>query len=93
MLEKPAKGVRGFLLYNPFDDRHFFRIYDKENKRKFKDYAISIEDLEIEILASGASLMEYQPDEQPGIYPNVIDWSSSVYSKARKAQEKKQEDL
>ena len=27
MTEKPAKGMTGFLLYNPFADRHFFRVY------------------------------------------------------------------
>lgn len=50
MNEKPAKGVKGFLLYSPFTHKHFFRVYDKTDKSKFKDYDICAEDIEIEII-------------------------------------------
>ena len=36
--EKSAKGVRGFLLYNPFTKNHFFRIHNSKNPTKFKKY-------------------------------------------------------
>lgn len=68
-VEKPAKGVKGFLLYNPFTDHYWFRVYNPENKREYKDYKLSIEDLEIEILAGGASL--YESEEG-----NRISWAS-----------------
>jgi hypothetical protein len=47
--EKSAKGVKGFLLYNPFQKCHIFRVYDKQNKKEFIDYKIIAEDIEIKI--------------------------------------------
>ena len=47
--ESPAKGRKGFILYNPFDEKHFFRIYDPENKRKFTDYEVC-EEVEVQVL-------------------------------------------
>lgn len=74
---KPAKGAKGFLLYNPFTHRHFFRIYDPEDKRKFTDYRLSAEDIEVEILASGLELYEYK-DEEEAEKKNRLDWSRKV---------------
>jgi len=69
MTEQPAKGVKGFFLYNPFTERHFFRVYDPDNKRQYKDYVVSAEDIEVEILAGGLSLYH---DGKSG----RLDWAS-----------------
>jgi len=71
MIEKPAKDVEGFLLYNPFAHRHFFRIYNKKDKRKFTDYDVRIEDLEIKIICNSASLYKTKKG-------NFLDWNSKV---------------
>ena len=71
MIEKPAKGIHGFLLYSPFTKNYFFRVYDPENKREFTDYELVIEDLEIEILSNDACLYE-------GGKENKLDYSSKV---------------
>ena len=54
MREKPAKGVRGFLLWSPVANRYFFRVY-REN-HEFIDYDLDIEELEVEILDDCAVL-------------------------------------
>jgi hypothetical protein len=73
MTETPAKGVRGFLLYNPFSERHFFRIYDPNDKSKFKDYRLAAEDVEIEILSGQVALYDYKDGEK-----GRLDWDSRV---------------
>ena len=60
IFEKPAKGVRGFLLWN---DSYFFRVYNEKDRSQFIDYKICAEDIEIEILADGLSLYEGPRDE------------------------------
>jgi len=70
-MEKSAKGVRGFILWNPINEQYFFRVYNPENRREYKDYKLQIEDLEIEIIAGGASLYESK-------LGNTLDWSSKV---------------
>jgi hypothetical protein len=72
--EKPAKGVRGFILYNPFTGNRWFRIYDPETKGKYTDYKISAEDIQVEILAGGLSLYE-------GEQGNRLDWASDIFTK------------
>jgi len=69
MKEKSAKGVKGFLLYSPFDKCHFFRVY---NKKKFKDYRITAEDIEIKLLSKFNALVEFDNGE------SVLDYTSEV---------------
>lgn len=68
--EKGAKGVRGFLLYNPFTKNHFFRTYSK--KDRFKDYKITAEDIEIKLLSNFNALIELDGGE------NILDYSSEI---------------
>lgn len=69
--EKPAKGKKGFLLYSPFKQTHFFRIYDGEN---FKDYDLIAEEIEIQIVDKWVSL--YQSEER-----NKLDFSKKALGK------------
>jgi len=62
-----AKGVKGFLLYSPFTHKHFFRVYDSEDKSKFKDYRLSAEDIEVEILANDIVMIDGEQAR--------LDWS------------------
>lgn len=59
--ETPATGIRGILIYLPFqkgqgEGRYVFRVYDAEDKRKFIDYEMNIDDLQIEIYGNYSSL-------------------------------------
>jgi len=72
MKEKSAKGVKGFLLYSPFDKCYFFRVYNKKNPKKFKDYRITAEDIEIKLLSDFNSLIEFKNGEK------VLDYSQKV---------------
>lgn len=76
--EKSAKGVKGFLLYNPFTKNHFFRIHNKKNPVKFKDYKITAEDIEIRLLSNFNSLVEFENGDK------ILDYSSEVLGKSRK---------
>lgn len=78
--ETSAKGKRGFLLYNPFTGKHFFRIYESDDKRKFTDYKVCAEDIEIEILAGGLSLYKSDNEDER----SRLDWSSKVLGRAKK---------
>lgn len=49
-MEEPARGLKGHLLWNPFEKSYFFRVYDPEDKSKFEDYDLAADDIEIEIL-------------------------------------------
>lgn len=77
MTETPARGVRGFFLYNPITHKHWFRVYDPVDRRKYRDYEFQIEDLEVEILAHGAALY-YDEETRRG----SLTWSSGVSSSA-----------
>ena len=57
---KSAKGVKGFLLYSPVTHKYFFRIYDEEDKRKFVDYDLCADDIEIEIIDTHLELSEVE---------------------------------
>lgn len=59
-IEIPAEGVSGFLLYDPFENRHFFRVYNPTDKTKFEDYRLSAEDIEITIIDTHLSLYKGQ---------------------------------
>lgn len=50
-MTEPAKGKRGFLLYDPAKTGYFFRIYhdDEQGRKQFTDYDICVNDLAIEI--------------------------------------------
>jgi len=79
MTEKPANKVRGFLLYNPITERHFFRIYGeadpKTGRKPFTDYKVCAEDIELTIEATGLALYEVENGDEE---KNRLDWSSKV---------------
>lgn len=70
--EKPAKGVKGFFLYSPSDKKYFFRVYDQEDKKKFTDYQVTAEDIEVELVSDYNAL--YDEDDAE----NRLDYSSKV---------------
>ncbi len=46
-----AHGVTGFIMRDLLGNgRPTFRVYDKKNKRKFKDYDITAEEVEVKIV-------------------------------------------
>ena len=74
MSERPAQGIRGFLLYDVIRQQYFFRVQGKssETERKsYKDYEISAEDIEIEIQSDDISIYESEDS-------NRLDWSSKA---------------
>lgn len=73
--EKPAKGVKGFLLYSPLTRTHFFRIHNKKDPTKFKDYTITAEDIEIKLLSNFNALIELDTGE------NILDYSAKALGK------------
>lgn len=70
--EKRAKGVRGYLLYSPFTKSHFFRVHNKKDPTKFKDYKITAEDIEIKLMSDFNALVELENGE------NILDYSAKV---------------
>lgn len=70
--EKKAKGIRGFLLYSPITKNHFFRVHNKKDPTKFKDYKITAEDIEIKLLSNFNALIELNTGEK------ILDYSSKV---------------
>lgn len=70
--EEDAKGKTGFLLYNPFTEKHFFRIYHPTNKRIYTDYRLSAEDIEVTILAGSLSLYKNKEGD------SWLGWSSKI---------------
>lgn len=70
--EKKTKGVRGYLLYDPIDQKHFFRVYNKKDPTKFKDYKITAEDIEIKLLSNFNALIEFDTGAK------ILDYSSKV---------------
>jgi hypothetical protein len=62
MKETPAHKVKGFLLRG-IDGELFFRIYDKDDRRKYKDYEIRHYDLEVEIVDNYSSIFEEETTE------------------------------
>ena len=77
MSERSAQGIRGFLLYDVIKQQYFFRVYGQlssETERKsYKDYEISAEDIEIEIQSDDISIYESEDS-------NRLDWSSKAIS-------------
>ncbi len=74
MTEKPAQGVKGFILWSPLTEDYFFRIYDPVNKRNFTDYELHSQEIEVEILGNYLSLYE-------GEDHNSLDFTSKVLGK------------
>lgn len=69
--EKPAKDQRGFLLYSPYKQTYFFRIYEGKN---FTDYDLIAEEIEIKLKDKWISL--YESEEN-----NKLDFSSKALGK------------
>jgi hypothetical protein len=69
--EKSGKNQKGFLLYSPFKNTHFFRIYHGET---FIDYDLYAEEIEIQIVSDWVSL--YESEEK-----NKLDFSSKALGK------------
>jgi hypothetical protein len=73
MIEKSAKGVRGFLLYDPSTGLRFFRVYgekDQTGRKSYTDYSLCAEDIEVTVEAKNLSL--YEGEEK-----NRLGWSSN----------------
>jgi len=69
--EKTAKNKKGFLLYSPFREAYFLRIYDGDN---FKDYELFAEEIEIQLIDKWISL--YESEEK-----NKVDFSTKALGK------------
>lgn len=69
--EKSSKDKKGFLLYSPFREGYFFRIYEGKN---FKDYELFAEEIEIQLIDKWVSL--YESEEK-----NKLDFSSKALRK------------
>lgn len=76
MIEKSAKEVKGFLLYqHGVDEATFvFRVYDAEDKRKFVDYDLAAEDIELTIDSDVLSLYDNGDRSR-------LDWSSKYLNR------------
>jgi hypothetical protein len=74
MKEKPAKDTKGYIMYNPFKDKYFFRIY--QGSGNFIDYDINIEELEVKISSKYASFYEEKDYKK-------LDWSSEALGKKK----------
>lgn len=70
--EKKAKGIKGYLLYSPVTQNHFFRVHNKKDPTKFKDYKITAEDIEIKLLSNFNALIELNTGEK------ILDYTSKV---------------
>ena len=74
MEKKSAKGVQGFLLYDPLKDEHFFRVYGevdlKTGRKEFTDYNVCAEDIKITIESDDLSLYKSDGD-------NRLSWSKT----------------
>ena len=70
--EKKAKGIKGYLLYSPVTQTHFFRVHNKKDPTKFKDYKITAEDIEIKLLSNFNALIEFDTGGK------ILDYTSEV---------------
>lgn len=73
--ETRANGVTGFLLYDPFEKRHFFRVYKGDDKSQFTDYKICADDVEVILVDNFVAL--YDGKE------NKLDYASEVMGRAK----------
>ena len=85
MIEKPAKDVQGFLLYDFDEDKHFFRVYGeidpKTGRKSFKDYDLCAEDIQITITSNVASLFDSESDEP--FERGKVSWASNYSYKGK----------
>jgi hypothetical protein len=86
--KKPAKGVKGFLLYNAFNRKYFFRVYNKNTT--FKDYDLCAYDIEICITDSFISLVREKSTKIAGFEHDVgkVDYSDQVVDCGKSRQYK-----
>lgn len=70
--EKKAKGIKGYLLYSPVTQTHFFRIHNKKDPTQFRDYKITAEDIHIKLLSNFNALIEFDTGEK------ILDYTSEV---------------
>lgn len=70
--EEKAKGIKGYLLYSPVTQNHFFRVYNKKDPTKFKDYKITAEDIEIKLMSNFNALIELDTGEK------ILDYTAKV---------------
>lgn len=82
MIEISAKGIRGFLLYSPINNKHFFRVYDSKDKKIFRDYTITAEEIEIELLSDFNALIEDEDNKQ-------LDFSSKALGRTHECRNTK----
>ena len=82
---EPAKGKKGFLLYNFFTQKHFFRVYNPDSEEGFTDYDLCAEDIEIEIIDRFTELYE-------GEDRNRLDYSRRVLGNNEKPLDHELED-
>lgn len=68
-LEKPTENLEGFILYNPFNNQFFFRVYKQD--KSFTDYDIKTEEIHVKILGNSLSL--YEENDQ-----NKLGWATNV---------------
>jgi len=75
MSETNAKGVKGFILYSPFKEKHyFFRVYKEDGY--FLDYDLNCEELAITIDSDFYSLYDIDGKLK-------LDFSSEVLGRGR----------
>lgn len=70
---KPAKGTKGFLMFDAEDGMPFFRVYNSPGSGAFIDYDILHSDLELEILDDFAVFRETENGHGPS-----LDYSDKV---------------
>lgn len=90
MTEECAKDITGVFLYNPIKDKYWFRIYNQQNRREYKDYRLGANDIEVTILAGGLSLFRC------GVEKNYLDWSSKylhLHHKRHEGEESSAKDV
>lgn len=81
--EIPAKGIKGFLLYNPSaEDKYFFRVYDANDKSKFQDYELACEEIPVEITGDWVSLYNNEKPDQRDAKRSWLGWASKIFDRA-----------
>ena len=70
------------MLYSPFTQKHFFRIYHED--KSFTDYKICAEDIEVQILDDAIELYETEDEGK-----NRLDFSRRVLGKDENRQNQK----
>lgn len=68
MIEKSAKNVQGFFLWDYEEDEYFFRVYGENHE--FTDYNVASEDIEVTI---NSNLSLYEDEDG-----NKLDYPSTV---------------